>query len=701
MEYCLANDCYRFADDCKEHSTTVSVPTPSDGSAYLRQALATLPNNHEAKRDWLDLSLPYIQAFSNTFPGLTIAKKGAKTALYYEASLHLIQQLISVTNELHRMFVIATEHVIAHPNSWATFGFPPQFWPRALRSFAANDHTFSGRLDFSIRAGHGIKCFEYNADSASCLLECAVTQESWSKYVGLGGIDAGATTHPKLVAAWKTLGIPKGAFIHFLHDTDPEEIYHALYVMSTAQEAGFECKNFDSVKGFSFDEQGKPLDPDGRPVEYIWKSWSYTTLFSQWMVEDLRRSGTPRVADICLSENVIALFEPLWSAIPASKAILPVLSELFPNHPNLLRSAWELTPELKQGGYVKKPVSGRIGENISLFAPGQEKPEVELAGRFERNTHIVQERCDLPSFNGEYVQVNTFVIAGTYGGTVLRVDSSPIMGLDSDILPLRIVNTETTPEVEEPATPRGNRKSVSGDAAWIVPFGCVLGVALGGIPAYSSYYRSVAKDVYFHSTCYRHQIGDIYYGQRFQGVEFVRRWLIHVKGLTFPDIDNAFRVYGLDHLERVRDRTQTVPWLTFANPSTSRPQVGSVLVWGAGDEGLPHLKLTGHIAIVCEVSDNYVRVAEQNVHDTFWPAGQSWARELPASFDERTGLYSIRAVINNARVQGWKSLPADFVPEPLPVTVDIPEVAMAEKLLRTRSMQPIIRENVSDFPKRI
>jgi glutathionylspermidine synthase len=647
--------------------------------------------------------LAYIEAFAKCDTGLALVRYPEQvTSLYYEASVSLIQQLGTATNDLHRMFVAATEAVLSNCGCHATFGFPPQYWPRALKSFTNGDRTFSGRLDFSVREGAGIKCFEYNADSASCLLECGHTQGLWSKRVGLEGVDAGALTHKKLVSAWKNMGVPQGATIHFLHDSDGEEIYHSLYVKSTAEEAGFACKNFPSVVGFSFDAEGKPLDPDGVPVKYIWKSWSYTTLFTQWMVEDLRRSGTPRIVDICLSKDVEGLFEPLWTAIPASKAILPVLTDMYPNHPNLLLSGWELTDGMKQKGYVTKPISGRIGENVSLFGPGQETAEVTVAGRFERNTHMYQERCDLPSFNGEYVQVNTFVIDGSYGGTVLRVDTSPIMSLMSDIIALRVVMEDhktTLPEV--PSLPRGTRRpSVdAADATWLVPFGSVLGVAPGGVPAYSSYYKSVAKDVYPDSGCYRHQIGDIYYGQRFQGVEFVRRWLIHVKGVTFPDIDNAYQVYGLASLTRVRDQA-LVPWDTFQNPSLSRPAVGSVLVWGAGDEDLPHLKLTGHIAIVCEVSDDYVRVAEQNVDDTFWPPNQSWGRQLPACFDKETGLFSIPVAVKKGRVQGWKTLPASFVPEPIPVTVDGPEVLMAEKLLKSRSMKPLVREGISDFPKR-
>jgi hypothetical protein len=31
-------------------------------------------------------------------------------------------------------------------------------------------------------------------------------------------------------------------------------------------------------------------------------------------------------------------YEPIWSAIPANKAILPILSQMYPDHPFLLRS---------------------------------------------------------------------------------------------------------------------------------------------------------------------------------------------------------------------------------------------------------------------------------------------------------------------------------------------------------------------------
>lgn len=69
------------------------------------------------------------------------------------------------------MFVAATAHVLNNQSCWPYFEFPELFWGLALKSFSRGDKPISGRLDFSITPERGIKCYEYNADSASCLME--------------------------------------------------------------------------------------------------------------------------------------------------------------------------------------------------------------------------------------------------------------------------------------------------------------------------------------------------------------------------------------------------------------------------------------------------------------------------------------------------------------------------------------------------
>jgi glutathionylspermidine synthase len=77
-------------------------------------------------------------------------------------------------------------------------------------------------------------------------------------------------------------------------------------------------------------------------------SWNYENLLRQYVKADetLRTSGDVRLIDVVMSDHIV-VYEPLWSAIPANKAILRVLWNMYPNHKNLLRTETSLTPELQ------------------------------------------------------------------------------------------------------------------------------------------------------------------------------------------------------------------------------------------------------------------------------------------------------------------------------------------------------------------
>ena len=45
----------------------------------------------------------------------------------------------------------------------------------------------------------------------------------------------------------------------------------------------------------------------------------------------------------------------------------------------------------------------------------------------------------------------------------------------------------------------------------------------------------------------------MFYGAKWQCVEFARRWLIEVKGHTFPSIGMAYTIFDLTYLIRLAD----------------------------------------------------------------------------------------------------------------------------------------------------
>src|SRR5206468_1810332 len=55
--------------------------------------------------------------------------------------------------------------------------------------------------------------------------------------------------------------------------------------------------------------------------------------------------------------------EPPWKMILSNKAILPVLYQLFGDHPCILPAGFEVP---QKGDYVRKPILGREGANIEV-----------------------------------------------------------------------------------------------------------------------------------------------------------------------------------------------------------------------------------------------------------------------------------------------------------------------------------------------
>ncbi len=56
----------------------------------------------------------------------------------------------------------------------------------------------------------------------------------------------------------------------------------------------------------------------------------------------------------------------------------------------------------------------------------------------------------------------------------------------------------------------------------------------------------------------------VFYGAKWQCVEFARRWLIHVKGYTFPSIGMAYTIFDLNHVIRISDGAH-VPLVAVPN----------------------------------------------------------------------------------------------------------------------------------------
>jgi glutathionylspermidine amidase/synthetase len=216
------------------------------------------------------------------------------------------------------------------------------------------------------------------------------------------------------------------------------------------EEAGIRSKIIDGVDGLAWGPEGGIVDADRVRVKWVWKTWAWETALDQLRAEceadaiDLvdvgrgkARRHAPRLVDVLLREEIL-VYEPLWTLIPSNKAILPVLSSMFPEYPYILDSSYTLTDAMKQTGYVVKPIVGRGGANITIVGRDQ-RLRAETGGVFEDRDQVYQTRFPLPELDGYFVQVSTFSAAGRYAGACLRVDETPVINMASENIALRVI----------------------------------------------------------------------------------------------------------------------------------------------------------------------------------------------------------------------------------------------------------------------
>ena len=430
--------------------TEYSLPQPELPARLLTLHRQEIPRHGQFEKRWLNDADPLEHTYIQANNGDKINEDPYR---YFTISRSAEQELIHATNEVHLMYLHATDKVMKDDSLLALFDIPEALWPRLRLSWQRRrHHMITGRIDFCMDE-RGLKVYEYNADSASCHAETGLILGKWAEQAGnIPGRDPGEYLLEALASTWKHSDARP--FVHILQDNDAEESYHSQFMQRALTKAGFESKILHGLDELHWDAAGQLVDGDHRPVNCVWKTWAWETAFDQLREESENehaavpiRTGHPdssvRLIDVLLRPEVM-VFEPLWTVIPSNKAILPVLWSLFPHHRYLLDADFALNDELEQSGYAIKPIAGRCGNNIDLINHDDQVLD-KTAGKFDEQKNIYQQLWCLPNVGGRYVQLCAFTVGGHYGGVCVRSEKALVIKKESDIDPLRIIDDEEYP----------------------------------------------------------------------------------------------------------------------------------------------------------------------------------------------------------------------------------------------------------------
>lgn len=350
---------------------------------------------------------------------------GAGTDSYWVEDEHLAltlaaaEKLEAAANELHALCLAACGEIVRR-DWFGRMGIPDAAVPMVETSWHCRDEWLYGRFDLAWNGEGEPKLLEYNADTPTSLLEAAVIQWQWLEDTHPQD-DQLNSLHEALIERWAAL--PERT-IHFACAWENEEDRQTIaYLAETAEQAGKEVELMDMGE-IGFSEGGVFTDPSEREIAKLFKLYPW-----EWMAEEPFFEA--------IGQERSKFLEPPWKMMLSNKAILPLLWELNPRHPNLVPAAFSELDVRIAGArdWVSKPFFGREGRGVAF------RGEVPAAAEPGAGPLVWQERVKLFEAGGRHFVWGLWMTGDECRALSVRGDASPVTGNLSRFYPHRIVGS--------------------------------------------------------------------------------------------------------------------------------------------------------------------------------------------------------------------------------------------------------------------
>jgi glutathionylspermidine synthase len=376
--------------------------------------------------DWQSKIAEQGLVFGTPASGLNGARPYWDESVHYVFDMAEILSLEADVELLHSMCLEAVDHVVT-TERFRDFALPEWCWEQVAASWRRGDPHVIGRFDLRYDGSGPAKLLEYNADTPTSLLEASICQWHWLKDTHPDD-DQWNSLHEKLVERWGEVraNLPSNE-VHFTWsgaEKTGEDHVTVAYLQETAAEAGL-----DTV-GLAIEEIGwdvaldRFVDLEEAPMSSVDKLYPWEWILSDDFGKSVVRS---------LPETL--WIEPLWKTLLSNKALLAVLWEMYPGHPNLLPASLGDPGFLTE--YVRKPLLGREGANIKVVAPGT-SAETETGGVYGEEGYVYQLFAPLPEFDGYRPALGAWIVGDAAAGLGIRETAGLITDNGAAFVPHRI-----------------------------------------------------------------------------------------------------------------------------------------------------------------------------------------------------------------------------------------------------------------------
>lgn len=377
------------------------------------------------------------QELGFTFADMDGAPYWDESSAYRFALRRIEDDIEDPATALHEM---ARDAVAAAADSedWLTrMAIPPEHWDLIAQSWHDGAPELYGRMDLSYDGNGPAKLLEYNADTPTSLYESASFQWLWLEEQQQLGVLSPQTDqfngiYEALVIRWGQIAAD-GADVHFAADRNNPEDYATVETLAyAAREAGLGA-HFTDLAGIGLTEDGQFADDQDRVIGTLFKLYPWEDMLRDDFAAHLAGAGARYI-------------EPPWKALVSNKAILPLMWQMFPGHPNLLPAFFEaeIADALRGGsppahlargfaaaepalnaGHVSKPIFSREGAGVVIREAGREV-ERTPDDSYDDHPRIVQALAPLPEMGGFFPVIGAWIVGQACVGMGIREDRSRI-----------------------------------------------------------------------------------------------------------------------------------------------------------------------------------------------------------------------------------------------------------------------------------
>jgi glutathionylspermidine synthase len=335
---------------------------------------------------------------------------------YYELTATEVDVVEAATNELHARCLEAVQHVIDN-RLYSKLGYDDEVAKLVEWTWEKEPPSLYGRFDFAWDGSGAPKMLEYNADTPTSLVEAAVVQWKWLEDL-FPDADQFNSLHESLIELWKEftpyLANPR---VHFASMDDIEDGTTVTYLLDTARQAGLDGLILP-ISEIGWDNEAREfVDAAEYGVATCFKLYPWENMadedFFPFAYEARERT---------------TWIEPAWKMILSNKAILPILWELFPDHPNLL-PAFRDKPRFGMREYVSKPFWGREGWGTVVQAGARTE------GSFDGSQPVVYQQFHDAVVGGYRPTLGSWMVGQEAHGMGIRETQGLIAGNTSKFVP--------------------------------------------------------------------------------------------------------------------------------------------------------------------------------------------------------------------------------------------------------------------------